>query len=37
MLETARGLIVRELALAKAVTEDKIAEEIDAIFAQAAA
>jgi CarD family transcriptional regulator len=37
MLETARGLIIRELALAKGVGEDKIAEEIDAIFAQAAA
>ena len=37
MLETARGLIIKELALAKNVTEDKIAEEIDAIFAQAAA
>ena len=31
MLETARGLLIKELALAK-VAEDKIAAEIDAIF-----
>lgn len=37
MLETARGLILKELALAKGVTEDKISAEIDAIFAHAAA
>ena len=37
MLETARGLLIKELAIAKGVAEDKIASEIDAIFAQAAA
>ena len=37
MLETARGLMVKELALAKGVGEDKISAEIDAIFSQAAA
>jgi CarD family transcriptional regulator len=37
MLENARSLLVKELALAKGVSEDKIAEEIDEIFAQAAA
>jgi CarD family transcriptional regulator len=37
MLETARGLLIKELAIAKNVGEDKIASEIDAIFAQAAA
>ena len=37
MLETARGLLIKELALAKGVGEDKIGAEIDAIFAQAAA
>ena len=37
MLETARGLILKELALAKGVTEDKISAEIDAIFTHAAA
>ena len=37
MLDNARGLLIKELALAKNVSEDKIAEEIDAIFAQAAA
>jgi CarD family transcriptional regulator len=37
MLETARGLLVKELSLAKGVGEDKIAAEIDTIFAQAAA
>lgn len=37
MLETARGLLTKELALAKGVGEDKIAVEIDAIFAPAAA
>jgi len=37
MLETARGLMVKELAIAKGVPEDKISAEIDAIFAQATA
>jgi CarD family transcriptional regulator len=37
MLETARGLLTKELALAKGVGEDKIASEIDTIFAAAAA
>jgi CarD family transcriptional regulator len=37
MLETARGLLVKELALAKGVGEDKILAEVDAIFAAAAA
>ena len=37
MLETARGLLIKELALAKGVGEDKIGAEIDAIFAAAAA
>jgi len=37
MLETARGLMIKELALAKGVSEDKISTEIEAIFAQAAA
>lgn len=37
MLETARGLLIKELALAKNVGEDKIAAEIDQIFAPAAA
>ncbi len=37
MLETARGLLVKELALAKGVTEDKILADVDAIFAVAAA
>ncbi len=37
MLDTARGLLIKELALAKSVGEDKIASEVDAIFAPAAA
>jgi CarD family transcriptional regulator len=37
MLETARGLLVKELALAKGVDEPKIVVEIDSIFAPAAA
>jgi len=37
MLDTARGLLTKELALAKGVGEDKIAAEIDEIFAVAAA
>ena len=37
MLDTARGLLIKELACAKGVGEDKITAEVDAIFAQAAA
>ena len=37
MLENARTLLVKELAIAKGVTEDKIGEEIDSIFTPAAA
>ena len=37
MLEQARSLLVRELALAKGVSEEKLGSEIDALFAQAAA
>jgi CarD family transcriptional regulator len=37
MLDTARGLLVKELALAKGVGDDKIAGEIDALFQPAAA
>jgi CarD family transcriptional regulator len=37
MLETARGLLIKELALAKGVGEDKLGAEIDAIFTPAAA
>ena len=37
MLEMARGLLVKELALAKGVGEDRIGADIDAIFAPAAA
>jgi CarD family transcriptional regulator len=37
MLDTARGLLTKELALAKGVGEDTIRDEIDAIFAVAAA
>ncbi len=37
MLETARGLLVKELAIAKGVTEDKISAEIAAFFVVAAA
>jgi CarD family transcriptional regulator len=37
MLETARGLLVKELALAKGVGEDTIASEVDAMFTPAAA
>src|SRR5436305_11762706 len=37
MRETSRRLLIKELALAKGVGEDKLAAEIDAIFAQAAA
>ena len=37
MLETSRGLIIKELALAKGVGDDKIGAEIDALFLPAAA
>lgn len=37
MLETARNLLIKELALAKGVPELKIGQEIEAIFAPAAA
>jgi len=37
MLEQARSLLVRELALAKGVGEDKVGAEIDALFSAAAA
>ena len=37
MLETARGLLTKEVAIAKGVGEDKISAEIDQIFAPAAA
>ncbi|CAN5655456.1 CarD family transcriptional regulator [soil metagenome] len=37
MLDTAKGLLIRELALAKGVGADKITAEIDAIFAAVAA
>ena len=37
MLETARGLIIKELALAKGVADEKIGAEIEAIFQPAAA
>jgi CarD family transcriptional regulator len=37
MLEMARTLLVKELALAKGVPEDRIASDIEAIFAPAAA
>ncbi len=37
MLETARGLLIKELAIAKGVSEDKIGAEIDQIFAPTAA
>jgi CarD family transcriptional regulator len=37
MLDTARGLLVKELAIAKGISEDKVGEEIDEIFAPAAA
>ena len=37
MLDTARTLLIKELAIAKGVGEDKIAAEIDSIFAVAAA
>ena len=37
MLDTARGLLIKELALAKGVSDEKIADEIDEIFQPAAA
>jgi CarD family transcriptional regulator len=37
MLDTARGLLVREIALAKGSAEDKVGAEIDALFSAAAA
>jgi RNA polymerase-interacting CarD/CdnL/TRCF family regulator len=37
MLENARTLLVKEIAVAKGTTEDKVAAEIDAMFAKAAA
>jgi len=37
MLDTARSLLIRELAIAKGVPEDKVSSEIDTIFAAAAA
>ncbi len=37
MLETARTLLIKEIALAKGVDEIKVGAEIDAIFSQAAA
>jgi CarD family transcriptional regulator len=37
MLDTARGLLLKELAIAKGVGEDKIVTDIEAIFAPAAA
>ena len=37
MLDTARGLLVKELAVAKGVTEAQVIAELESIFAQAAA
>lgn len=37
MLDTARGLLVKELAVAKSVTEAQVIAELESIFAQAAA
>lgn len=37
MLDTARGLLLKELAIAKGVGEDKITTDLEAIFAPAAA
>jgi len=37
MLDTARNLLVKEIALAKGSSEDKVSAEIEAIFSQAAA
>jgi hypothetical protein len=35
MLDTARGLLAKQLAIAKGVGEDRMSGEIDAIFASA--
>ena len=37
MLDTARSLLIKEIAIAKGIGEDKVGAEIDAIFAVAAA
>lgn len=37
MLETARSLLVKEIAIAKDSPEDKVAAEVDALFSKAAA
>ena len=37
MLETARALLVKEIAIAKDTPEDKVAAEVDALFSKAAA
>ena len=37
MLETARTLLIREIALAKGASEEKVAAEVDALFSAAAA
>ena len=37
MLETARALLVKEIAIAKDSPEDKVAAEVDALFSKAAA
>jgi CarD family transcriptional regulator len=37
MLDTARSLLIKEIALAKGIGEDKVGAEIDAIFSAAAA
>lgn len=37
MLDTARGLLVKELAIAKGVTDAQVTAELESIFAQAAA
>ena len=37
MLDTARSLLIKEIALAKGMAEDKVGAEIDAIFSAAAA
>ncbi|MBA3538379.1 MAG: CarD family transcriptional regulator [Deltaproteobacteria bacterium] len=37
MLDTARGLLIKELAIAKGIPEDKLAAEVDAIFTPATA
>ncbi|MEZ4399153.1 MAG: CarD family transcriptional regulator [Kofleriaceae bacterium] len=37
MLETARTLLVKEIAIAKGATEEKVGAEVDALFSKAAA